>query len=99
MLDQCTPCCDPSYCAIVEAPAQRTKGRKGACRDMTAEFPGEFGKRLRRESSKGDKPVPAGKRKLECGHFSQSNCISPERPGRRLIEGLEFSCCLERAYG
>jgi hypothetical protein len=26
------------------------------------------------------------------------NCISAESPGRRLIEEIEFSCCLERAY-
>jgi hypothetical protein len=31
-------------------------------------------------------PVPGYKRKLERGHFSQSHCISAERPGRRLIE-------------
>jgi hypothetical protein len=34
------------------------------------------------------------------GHLSlsQSNCISPERPGRRLIEEVEFYFCLERAW-
>jgi hypothetical protein len=37
----------------------------------------------------GDNSVPGGKRKLECGHFSQSKCISPARPGRRLIEEME----------
>jgi hypothetical protein len=46
----------------------------------------------------GNKPVPAGKRKLERGHFSHSNCISPASPGRRLIEEIEFSLRLERAY-
>jgi hypothetical protein len=44
------------------------------------------------------KPVPAGKRKLERGHFPQSNCISPESTGRRLIEENDFSFCLERVY-
>jgi hypothetical protein len=44
-----------------------------------------------------DEPVPAGKRKLERGHFSQSNCISPESPGRRWIEESECSFRLERA--
>jgi hypothetical protein len=44
------------------------------------------------------KPVPAGKVKLERGHLSQSNCISPESPERQLIEEIEFSVRLERAY-
>jgi hypothetical protein len=39
------------------------------------------------------KPVPVGKKKLERGHFSQSKCISPERPGRLLIEAIESSFC------
>jgi hypothetical protein len=43
------------------------------------------------------KPAPAGKRTLERGHFSQSNCISPERARRRLIEDIEFPFRLERA--
>jgi hypothetical protein len=43
-------------------------------------------------------PVPAGTRKLECGHFSQSNCISPARPGRQWIEEIEFSLRPERAF-
>jgi hypothetical protein len=44
------------------------------------------------------KPVPAGNRKLERGHFPQSNCISPKRAGRRMIEEIEFYFRLERAY-
>jgi hypothetical protein len=47
---------------------------------------------------KAYKHVPGGKRNLERGHFSQSNCISPESPGRRLIEDIELSFRLERAY-
>jgi hypothetical protein len=31
--------------------------------------------------------------------FLNCNCISPESPGRRLIEDIECSFCLERAYG
>jgi hypothetical protein len=38
----------------------------------------------------GKKPVPAGKIKLGCCHFSQANCILPERPERRLIEDIKF---------
>jgi hypothetical protein len=45
-----------------------------------------------------NKPIPACKKTLERGHCSQSKCISPERPGRRLIEEIEFSFRLERAY-
>jgi hypothetical protein len=30
--------------------------------------------------------------------FLNCNCISPESPGRRLIEDIEFSFRLERAY-
>jgi hypothetical protein len=44
------------------------------------------------------KPVPAGKRKLERVTFLNCNCISPESPGRRLIEEIQFSFRLERAY-
>jgi hypothetical protein len=36
------------------------------------------------------RPVPAGKIKLERGHFPQSNRISPERNGRRWIEDMVF---------
>jgi hypothetical protein len=46
----------------------------------------------------GHKPIPARKRKLERGHSSPSDCISPERSGRRLIEKIQFSFRLERAY-
>jgi hypothetical protein len=50
------------------------------------------------KNEQANKSVPASKRKLERGHFSQSNCIWPESHGRRLIEESEFSFRLERAY-
>jgi hypothetical protein len=45
-----------------------------------------------------NKPVPAKKENLKVVTFLNCNCISPESPGRRLIEETEFSFLLERAY-
>jgi hypothetical protein len=42
------------------------------------------------QAHKGCKPVPKEKRKLECGHSAQSNCISPESPGCQVIEEIDF---------
>jgi hypothetical protein len=43
------------------------------------------------------KPVPAKKKKTRKRSLFNCNCISPESPGRRLIEETEFSFLLERA--
>jgi hypothetical protein len=39
------------------------------------------------------------KEDLKAVTFLNCNCISPEGPGRRLIEEIEFSFLLERAHG
>jgi hypothetical protein len=44
------------------------------------------------------KPIPAKKENLKAVTFLNCNCISPESPGRRLIEETEFSFLQERAY-
>jgi hypothetical protein len=74
----------------LRSPTHATATHRQACGHCTT---------LACRTAYANKPVLASKRKLESGHFSQSKCISPERPGRRLIEKIEFSFCLERAYG
>jgi hypothetical protein len=76
----CLPagCPSPSDDAVYKTSARRAAGR----------LPLQFIKS--QEPKPIYKPVTAGKRKLEGGHFSQPNCISPESPGRRLIEDIEF---------
>jgi hypothetical protein len=51
------------------------------------------------DGQKSNEPVPARKKeKANAIIFLNCNCISPESPGRRLIEETEFSFLPERAY-